>query len=245
MHNKLHLVYIVSNIIFYLGICIIIYLYLVDDNTPKWLGGEILIILGIIGSAIPDMMINVGISGISISLARYAVLIKYIIFCMVITLLNHYFKSVLIISMILFILDFIFEYVLVKQIKDSSISIEAFIEKVKNYDTSAFDKIAKYLVINIIGVLILTDIYENIFGFIIATIICIVIHLYTSEKIIIHIHNENLWKIRILLWVIEILSIAFGLLNYRIITCSLFGLYNMVIVDLLIPKKTSIIRKSH
>lgn len=246
MNKKLHSVYIISNVFFYMGICIMIYLYTVNDNTPKWLAGEILVILGIIGSSISDMMINVGISGISgisIGLVRCTFLIKYIIFCVVVALLNRYFTQVVIISMILFIVDFIFECILVKQIKASSVSIEIFVEKVKQFDTSAFDKVAKYLIANIIGVLILADTYEYISGYIIAVLACIVIHLYTSEKIIMHIHNEKSWKVRFVLWVIEMLSIAFGLLNYRIITCSLLGLYCMVVVDLSVPKKTSLIRK--
>ena len=160
-----------------------------------------------------------------------------------VALLNRYFTQVVIISMILFIVDFIFECILVKQIKASSVSIEIFVEKVKQFDTSAFDKVAKYLIANIIGVLILADTYEYISGYIIAVLACIVIHLYTSEKIIMHIHNEKSWKVRFVLWVIEMLSIAFGLLNYRIITCSLLGLYCMVVVDLSVPKKTSLIRK--
>ena len=243
MNKKLHSVYIISNVFFYMGICIMIYLCTVNDNTPKWLAGEILVILGIIGSSISDMMINVGISGISIGLVRCTFLIKYIIFCVVVALLNRYFTQVVIISMILFIVDFIFECILVKQIKACSVSIEIFVEKVKQFDTLAFDKVAKYLIANIIGVLILADTYEYISGYIIAALACIVIHLYTSEKIIMHIHNEKSWKVRFVLWVIEMLSIAFGLLNYRIITCSLLGLYCMVVVDLLVPKKTSLIRK--
>ena len=243
MNKKLHSVYIISNVFFYMGICIMIYLYTVNDNTPKWLAGEILVILGIIGSSISDMMINVGISGISIGLVRCTFLIKYIIFCVVVALLNRYFTQVVIISMILFIVDFIFECILVKQIKASSVSIEIFVEKVKQFDTSAFDKVAKYLIANIIGVLILADTYEYISGYIIAALVCIVIHLYTSEKIIMHIHNEKSWKVTFVLWVIELLSIAFGLLNYRIITCSLLGLYCMAVVDLSVPKKTSLIRK--
>lgn len=243
MNNKLHSLYIISNIIFYIGIITIIYLYVIDDNTAKWLGAEVLVIFGILGSSISDMMINVGISGISLNLVRYTLLIKYIVFCIVVTLLDNYFKPIFIISMILFVLDFTFEYILIKQIKGTSTSIETFIEKVKQYDTLAVDRVIKYIAINTIGVLILANTYENIFGFIIAAIICIIIHLYTSEKIVTYIHDKKLWKIRFVLWSIEILTIVFGFLNYRIITCSLFGLYYMVITDLLIPKKTSIISK--
>ena len=220
MNKKLYSVYIISNVFFYMGICIMIYLYTVNDNTPKWLAGEILVILGIIGSSISDMMVNVGISGISIGLVRCTFLIKYIIFCVVVALLNRYFTQVVIISMILFIVDFIFECILVKQIKACSVSIEIFVEKVKQFDTSAFDKAAKYLIANIIGVLILADTYEYISGFIIATLACIVIHLYTSEKIIMHIHNEKSWKVRFVLWVVEVLSNYMFFIGIVLYGCS-------------------------
>lgn len=88
MNKNITVVVLLSNLLYYVGIFFAVYLFLVDDNTPRWLLVIACIILGIVGSAIPDAMINVGIEKISIKRVRIGLLLKYFNFLICFTFLN-------------------------------------------------------------------------------------------------------------------------------------------------------------
>lgn len=65
MNKNITTVVLWANLLFYIGIFGSVYLFLIDDNTPMWMLTILCIVVGIIGSAIPDSMINVGIEEIA------------------------------------------------------------------------------------------------------------------------------------------------------------------------------------
>lgn len=91
MHRKLGWIVGLAHALFYIGIGMMIYLYFIDNNSPLWFGSILLVIVGIIGSAIPDSMINIGIEGINIQAVRWTMTLKYIVFMGVNLFLTKFF----------------------------------------------------------------------------------------------------------------------------------------------------------
>lgn len=246
MNKNITLAIVLSNLIFYSGIFFIVHLFFIDDNSPKSLIAILLIVAGIIGSGIPDAMINIGFEQIKISLVRYDATIKYFMFVVFITFLDSYTIIVLAITGTLFIADLVILYFIFNNIYYKNITIEMFIERLKNFDTSQLDKIIKYLWINNFAIIFFMGIHLNFTETTIMLIICIIVHFFVSEIVIKDMKFErkiNNWKIRILLWGIEICMLLLAYNDKNIAVYILFAEYYVLVTDLVMERKTSIYSK--
>lgn len=245
--KKMDFCLLISNIIFYIGIFIVDYLYIIDNNTFMWLIAEGLTIVGIIGiCTIPDMMINNGIENISIRLVRYTIIIKYILFIILYSLLDNFFVQVNIVMILGLVIDVVLEYFLLKQIRNTNVDIYDFIRFVKQIDTACTDSVMKIFFFYAVGFIFYFNMngsaVERIAGF----VGCFILHVYVSESIIKKIRQVlkvKLYKIRLLIWALFLMTVLCVNLKYEMIVYSLIGTYWMIIVDLLQDKKTSLINR--
>lgn len=248
MNKNVAVIILVSNVIFYFGILGTVYLFLLDDNTIKWLIALSCIIIGIIGSAIPDAMINVGIEQISVRLVRIELLIKYFVFFSCFSFLDIATIPTMAGMSIFLIGDLFVEIPLLKKLYDQNISSSMLIEKLKKSDTSPVDGVIKYLICNILAILLFLNIHDTGFGIsIILLIACICLHAYISEKLIKKIKLASIksrWRIRMVLWGLEAILLVLASFGKNIAVCAVFGSYYMIVSDLIMQRNTSIFHKN-
>lgn len=242
MLYRIDFFYKVTNILYYIGIVAFVCLYSVDDNTILWLIAEGMIVLGLLGAVIPDMMINIGIDGISVNLVRKIILIKYLVFCIIHSCLDKYFIITIIIILISFLGDMFLERQLFKEFDKECVSVDTFVEKMNSFDTSRVDGVKKYFVIYVFDILLYLNIHETNYEFFSMLIISLVIHGIVSERIIKQMKYGSINRIRVVMWSVFGITILCASLNYKMITYSLVGTYVMIVMDILQEKNTSLIR---
>lgn len=246
MNKNMAFIVLISNLLFYIGIFLSIYLFGIDDNTYKWLIAILCIVVGMIGSAIPDAMINLGIREISIGLVQSGLIIKYLIFFICFTFLSILTIQTIIGVSVLFAVDLLVEILLLKQIYGKHIEVQIFITKLRAFDTSPIDSVLKYFLFNILGILLFVNIHENLVECILMLIVCVFLHIYTSEKIIEKIDLEfakNRWKIRGVLWCLEVIMLILAYFDKTMVVYAVFANYYTIATDLIMQRRTSIFHK--
>lgn len=243
MKKNIAVVILLSNVIFYMGIFGAVCLFLVDDNTPKWLLAILCVVIGIIGSAIPDAMINVGIEQISIRLVRIGMLVKYFSFLICLTFLDIATIPTIIGTSLLFVGDLVVESLLLRGIFGKRISITAFMERSKKMDTSPLEGTINYLACNILAILLFLNIHENVIEGVAMLMLCVGLHGYISEKVITKMNfsfPKSKWKMRSVLWGLEAIMMIFAYFEKTMTVCIVFGSYYTIVTDLILQRKTSI-----
>lgn len=247
MGKNITVVILLSNLLFYIGIFGAVYLFLMDDNTPKWLLAILCVVVGIIGSAIPDAMINVGIEQINVNLVRISMLLKYFSFLICSTFLDIITIPVIIGISLLLVGDLVMESLLLREIFGKNISITAFMERSKKLDTSPLEGTIKYLVCNILAVILFLNIHENVIEGVAMLILCVGLHGYISENVIKKMKfssPKSKWKIRSVLWGLEAIMLILAYFEKSMAVCTIFGSYYTVVTDLIMRRKTSIFASS-
>lgn len=245
MNRNITIIVLLSNLLFYIGIFCAV-LFLADDNSLKWLFVILCVVIGMIGSAIPKSMINAGIVGLNVNIVRMSILIKYFILIACVTLFDFAETATIIGICILFAADLFAGYLLLKSIYSKHITIKAYMESIKNYDTAPVNGIVKYLFFNILCILLFSCIHENIIEVTIMLIVCISVHLFASEKIIKKMSPESglsRYKIRVVLWCFESIMIILAYFDFNMAVYIIFSVYYTIAADLLMQYKTSIFIK--
>lgn len=245
MYKKLGWIVVLAHVLFYMGIGMMIYLYFIEDNSPLWLGGILFVVAGILGSAIPDSMINVGIEGISISATRWTMILKYIVFMGLNLFLTRFFVLISVAVAIIFAVDSFFAIKLAKETNATQILTKDFKKMLDKFDAKKIERIFKYVIANIFFVLIFLSMHENIIEFIIMMIINIAVYFFTLEKILKNLENVRKKEIRILricLWILEVIIIFSVYCGLRMVTIGLLSTYYMVVTDITMERKTSVIK---
>lgn len=245
MRKKLGRIVILSHVLFYVGIGMMIYLYFVEDNSPLWLVSIIFMVTGIIGGVIPDSMINVGIEGISISSVRWTMILKYIVFMGLNLFLNRFFTLTSIVVEIIFVVDSFFAVKLAKETNATQIQMKDYKKMVDRFDTTKIERIFKFVAANIFFVLLFLSVHENIMEFVVMMVINIAVYFYTLEKILKNLENVGKKEIRIcrmFLWILEAIIIFSVYCRLRMVTIGLLSTYYMVVTDITMERKTSLVK---
>lgn len=248
MNKNLAFIVLISNFLFYIGIFGVIYLFGAEDNTYKWLIAILCIVVGMVGSAIPDAMINLGMGEISLGLVRGSLIIKYVIFLICFTFLSILTIPTIMGILVLLIVDLLVEILLLKQIYNKHVTAQIFITKLRAFDTSAIDSVFKYFLFQIFGIFLFLNIHENFIECILMLIVCVLLHIYTSEKLLGKINFEitnTRWKIRCVLWCLEVLMLILAYFEKTLVVSAVFANYYTIATDLIMPRRTSLFHKKN
>ena len=246
--NEIAHLYIFMSVLFYVGIVILI----MDMGMKTEFIANVMIILGILFSCIPDMVVNLDIADIDIKCHRRDLIEKLLIFLAVDFYLAK-FKYVLFLVciLILCIVNVIDVYVLWKQMKSYFITKRELIEKLRNAEQKKgkkdIDKLSGYLAGIIINNALFVNMQENILEIIIWSVICLGIHFYLCESII-KVMKKNNGKVspkkyRFILWSIHVLIMFVCIMKFSMICYVITGIYFMVVIDITMQNKTAIIKE--
>ena len=238
-----------SNLLFYIGIIITIFLCDLQDNSPIFLVGYVCIIMGLIGTALTDSVINSDAEGINITAFQIILLLKEAILIVIFVVMRKNFNVSLCILFGLSITDNVLEIILIKQIYRKQISVKQFLMQENQVDRITLSKIRRSYWINIIFIFLFCDIHNNIYETMTMLILALLVHMITVRKTIICIcdytglQRKSLNHIIAIFWFIELIGLAMVYLDVdRILICSIFGYYYMIITDCVNPQRTSIIK---
>jgi len=241
MKQGIEKLYIFLSVLFYIGILFVIYLYVTDNNTATWIIAEFMVVVGLMSIVIPDMLINIQMIDVRLSIVRGVILNKYLTFCIVFMFLNKYFFLVKVLVGLSILVALALDVCLVKRMQKNFLSIDKFINKLSEYDTSVVDKVLKYYVVYAISILMYLNIHSNLYEMGVMLFINIIVHAITLNKVIESVKCNEKWKIRVMLWIVFLLTIVVATYSYNMVTYSLIGTYVMISTDLLQKKKTSLI----
>lgn len=243
MKKGLGIIYFCFSVLFYLGIVCVLYLYRIDDNTYKWMIAEAMVFFGILISvAIPDMLISIDVDTVSISASRAAIINKYLVFCIAFTLTNKFFWGVTVLVGISMLIGLVIESMLFSQILSADISIRQFTERLNAVDTSVVDGVLKYYGIYILGIVFYLNLHSNIYEQVIMLAIMIAIHSIVVTKVVEPVKCNAKWKIKLVLWLIFLVTAIVASFDYDMVVYSFIGTYVMISRDLLQSKKTSLFK---
>ena len=147
MKMKMSIITMLMSILFYLGVVAVVYLYFIDDNSYRWMIAFMLIIVGIIGYAIPEAIINVGADGISSVELRIGVGIKYVIFAITYIFLDKAYNETVVIILILCVISIILDIILWRRIEKTEITTYEFLNLAEKIDLSVLEKNKKKYII--------------------------------------------------------------------------------------------------
>lgn len=242
MKLKIESVYIILTTLFYIGICLTFFLFLTNDESILWIFAEAFCVLGMLGIVIPDTVINLELCDVSIAAERGMMVLKLAIFCLVFSLLNKFCFFVEISTAILAVVDLFLERYIVKKISSANISVSYYIEELQKFDTSLVDGIIKYFVVYGIGIILFLNIQANIYVSIVCMMVLTILQYFVSNQIVSSMNYDSKNKLKFCLWIIFALTLVVASLNFEMVTCLMIGIYVMISIDSLQPKKTSLIK---
>lgn len=233
--NMITMVALLSNLLFYCCISVSVFLYLSGDSTLKCFLAIIGAVICMFGSSIPDIMIKVGVNGISNKLSRIGILIKFFCFIVCLILLDIETKAAIIVIIALSFLDIIVEVKLLIQIAAKQMDLKELINKVDELQEKTLDNQNNYFVLIFVSTCLFTYIHETNLECAVTLGVCICLHLFILEKIIkkmkIQVLKERL-KIRLMLWMFEVIMLFFAFLKRSLFMCIVYVIYCSVMAKL-------------
>lgn len=245
MKMKMSIITMLMSILFYLGVVAVVYLYFIDDNSYRWMIAFMLIIVGIIGYAIPEAIINVGADGISSVELRIGVGIKYVIFAITYIFLDKAYNETVVIILILCVISIILDIILWRRIEKTEITTYEFLNLAEKIDLSVLEKNKKYIYIYMIGPLLFHSFHDFFVGVIVTGLGSCVLHLCMSEKIIKAIpefSDNKRKKARIYMWLMHFLVLLISYLDYNILVYFYLGTYYAMVTDWMVGRKTTLVK---
>lgn len=134
---------------------------------------------------------------------------------------------------------------LAKETNATQIQMKDYKKMVDRFETTKIEGIFKYVVANIFFVLFFLSVHENIMEFVVMMVINIAVYFYTLEKILKNLENVGKKEIRIcrmFLWILEAIIIFSVYCGLRMVTIGLLGTYYMVVTDITMERKTSLVK---
>lgn len=240
---KLH---IIVNLVFYLGIVWTFNLFFKEDNSAVWLVVYLLVIASVLCSAIPDMLINMGVKGIKKSVVRCTAIFKGGMFVFIYTIMNYdNWVYIVAIAGIITVADVPVEMILGKQLRNVNVTVREIISRLDSFGDNGAEKLGKYLCYNILNIGLFINMQESTIETIIFAGLCLAIHYYLSEKLLLVIKQNRQVKVgktRLIMWLIHCIIMVCSVLEIDSLCYILMGLYWMVITDIAIEKETAVIK---
>lgn len=233
------------SILYYIGIVSMIYLYIIDDNSSRWLITYFMLLAGFLGTCIADALMNVGVEKISLSLSRTAILLKGLIFLVIYIFIKVSLDYTVVSITILCLASVVVEIFLWIQVIKTDTSVYTFFTLSDAIDTSGLDATKKYFILDGIGAILFFCIHDTKVGLIVTLLISLIIHIYSLEKILPHMYtltNRSRCIARIILWAIWLLAMLFAYLNHDFLFYFMASDYYMIASDWLIDRKNKLIK---
>lgn len=240
---KLH---IIVNFTFYMSLMLTYGLFFKEVNSPVWLIVYALVVVSVLASAVPDVLINLGVKGIGKGIVRVAIILKGAIFILIFTVMNYdNWRYISIIVALIAVMSIFVEVILGAQLKNVKVTSGEILRRLREDKSETSEKLIKYLIGNFVNLGLFINMQQSNVEIIIFSIICIGVHIYLSEKILSVIketRNIKNWKIRLIMWLIHLGCMLCIVLKILPIAYLLMGFYWMAVTDIAREKETSVIR---